>query len=198
VPVLVVTAVAAERDAILDAAPEVQVLVAGIGPTAAAATTATTLAAHPFDVVISAGIAGGFDIPVGAVVVASRTVHADLGIRTADGFEPIGATSLDVRPDLVRQLSARTGALTGAVLTVSTVTGTASGAAELRARYPDAVAEAMEGFGVATAAARHGVAFAEVRAISNRVGPRDRQSWRIPEALGALTQAFATIMKEQV
>jgi futalosine hydrolase len=198
VPLLVVTAVAAERDAILDALPQAEVLVAGIGAAAAAAATAATLAASSFDVVISAGIAGGFDVPVGAVVVASRTVHADLGIRTADGFEPIGTTSFDVRPDLVQQLTARTGALTGAVLTVSTVTGTASGAAEVRARHPDAVAEAMEGFGVATAAARHGVAFAEVRAISNRVGPRDRQSWRIPEALGALTQAFATIMKERL
>jgi futalosine hydrolase len=196
VRLLVVTAVAAERDAILDATPETDVLVAGIGPAAAAVVTATTLATDPFDVVISAGIGGGFDIPLGAVVVASKIVYADLGVRTSDGFEPIGSTSLNVPPDLVHQLVARTGALTGAVLTVSTVTGTAAGAAELRARHPDAVAEAMEGFGVASAAALHRVAFAEVRAISNRVGPRDRRSWRIPEALGALTQAFAAIMKE--
>jgi futalosine hydrolase len=75
---------------------------------------------------------------------------------------------------------------------VSTVTGTAATAAALRARYPDAVAEAMEGYGVASAAAIFGVPFAEVRAISNLVGPRDRASWRIPEALTAL----ATALKE--
>jgi futalosine hydrolase len=196
VRLLVVTAVAAERDAILDATPETDVLVAGIGPAAAAAVTAATLATDRFDVVISAGIAGGFDIPLGVVVVASRIVYADLGVRTSDGFEPIGSTSLNVPPDLTHQLVARTGALTGAVLTVSTVTGTAAGAGELRARYPDAVAEAMEGFGVATAAGWHRVAFAEVRTISNLVGPRDRRTWRVPEALGALTQAFAAIMKE--
>jgi nucleoside phosphorylase len=50
-----------------------------------------------------------------------------------------------------------TGARTGTVLTVSTVTGTAARAAELRARHPRALAEAMEGFGVAEAAAAHGV-----------------------------------------
>ena len=193
---LVVTAVAAERGAILDAAPDMEVLVAGIGPAAAAAATSATLASDAFDVVISAGIAGGFDVPLGAAVVASRIVHADLGIKTSDGFEPIGSTSLDVPRELTQDLAARTGALTGAVLTVSTVTGTAASAAELRVRYPDAVAEAMEGFGVAVAAARHRVAFAEVRTISNRVGPRDRESWQIPKALGALTEAFVAIMKE--
>ena len=46
----------------------------------------------------------------------------------------------------------------------------------------------MEGAGVAAAAARHGVPFAEVRAISNLVGPRDRAAWRIPEALAALAR----------
>ena len=38
-------------------------------------------------------------------------------------------------------------------------------------RCPDAVAEAMEGAGVLAAARIHGVAFAEVRTISNLVGP---------------------------
>jgi futalosine hydrolase len=53
----------------------------------------------------------------------------------------------------------------------------------------------MEGFGVATAAALAGVPFAELRAISNTVGPRDRAAWRIPQALAALTSATAAIAK---
>jgi futalosine hydrolase len=51
----------------------------------------------------------------------------------------------------------------------------------------------MEGFGVAEAAARHGLPVLEIRAISNAVGPRDREAWRIPDALRALTAAFARI-----
>jgi futalosine hydrolase len=46
----------------------------------------------------------------------------------------------------------------------------------------------MEGFGVACAAA--GKPFGEVRAISNLVGPRDREAWRIAPALAALETAF--------
>ena len=51
---------------------------------------------------------------------------------------------------------------------------------------------------VELAAARAGVPFAEVRAISNAVGPRDRQAWRIDDALTALRRvggALATLRR---
>lgn len=51
----------------------------------------------------------------------------------------------------------------------------------------------MEGFGAAEAAAGHGTPFLEIRTISNTVGRRDRSAWRIPEALGALHDAFAVL-----
>jgi futalosine hydrolase len=79
------------------------------------------------------------------------------------------------------------------VLTVSTVTGTAERASALAERYPDAVAEGMEGFGVASACALAGVPFGEVRAISNPVGPRDRAAWRIGPALDALAEVGAAL-----
>ncbi|HEV7964325.1 MAG TPA: futalosine hydrolase, partial [Actinoplanes sp.] len=79
----------------------------------------------------------------------------------------------------------------GDILTLTTVTGTAATTARLAARFPAAVAEAMEGYGVASAATQAGVPFAELRTISNLIGPRDRESWRLPEALAALTEAAA-------
>ncbi|MFE4600744.1 futalosine hydrolase, partial [Kitasatospora indigofera] len=51
----------------------------------------------------------------------------------------------------------------------------------------------MEGFGVAEAAARHGLPALGVRTVSNAVGPRDRSAWRIGEALAALAGAFAAL-----
>ncbi|MCZ4638591.1 futalosine hydrolase, partial [Streptomyces rubrogriseus] len=66
-------------------------------------------------------------------------------------------------------------------------------AALLRERHPGALAEAMEGFGVAEAAAAHGVPVLELRAVSNPVGPRDRAAWRIGEALAALTDAVGKL-----
>ncbi|MGW0829792.1 futalosine hydrolase [Streptomyces prunicolor] len=200
--VLVATAVPAERDAVARAFTRstgftCDVIAAGVGPAAAAAATAVALAGAPYDLVVSAGIAGGFqpEAPVGSLVIADEITAADLGAETPDGFVPVtelGFGTVTHRPPsaLVRDLAAATGARTGAVLTVSTVTGTAARAKELRARHPRALAEAMEGFGVAEAAAAHGIPVLELRAVSNPVGPRDRTAWRIGDALAALTEGF--------
>ena len=187
--ILVVTAVAAERDAVFNGLPDrcpVEVVTVLVGPTAAAAGTAWHLARRPYAAVVSVGIGGALAgrVRVGALAVATRSVAADLGADGPDGFLPLdylgyGPTSL---PAADLPLTA----VTGGILSVSTVTGTAARAAVLAERYPDAVAEGMEGFGVATAAALAGVPFAEVRAISNPVGPRDRAAWRIGPALDAL------------
>ncbi|MEV0484178.1 futalosine hydrolase [Streptomyces sp. NPDC050508] len=200
VRILVATAVPAERDAVARAFTNdswVDVIAAGVGPAAAAAATATALANASYALVVSAGIAGGFqpEAPVGSLVIADEITVADLGAETPDGFLPVtelGFGTVTHRPPsaLVRDLAAATGARTGAVLTVSTVTGTAARATELRARHPRALAEAMEGFGVAEAAAAHGIPVLELRAVSNPVGPRDRTAWRIGDALAALTEGF--------
>jgi futalosine hydrolase len=195
VNILVVTAVAAERDAIAGL-PGVAVIAGGVGPSASAASTARALAADRYDLVLSAGVAGGFaPIEVGEVVVATRSVFADLGVETVGGFVSLGIAddALDADAAIAADLARRTAAATGTVLTVATVTGTAARGEALRARYPDAVAEAMEGHGVATAARMYGVPFGEVRTISNLVGPRDRTSWQLGDALAALARAFATI-----
>ncbi|WP_030595718.1 futalosine hydrolase [Streptomyces fulvoviolaceus] len=206
--ILVATAVPVERDAVaraFEGEPGVVVIAAGVGPALAAASTATALttaalSGAPYGLVVSAGIAGGFQphAPVGSLVVADEITAADLGAETADGFLPVtelGFGTVTHRPPeaLVREVATATGARAGAVLTVSTVTGTAARATALRERHPTALAEAMEGFGVAEAAAAHGVPVLELRAVSNPVGPRDRTAWRIGDALAALTEAFGKL-----
>jgi futalosine hydrolase len=196
---LVVTAVAAERDAIIRACPGLPVLVTGVGPAAAAAETSAELARDPVELLLCAGIGGGFDpLDAGDVAVAAASVFADLGAQSGDGFLPLselgyGDERYPVPAQLAVELADRTGGHMGTVLTVATSTGTAARADELRGRFPDAVAEGMEGAGVAAAAAVHGVAFGEIRAISNPVGPRRRADWRVAEALHALGRALASV-----
>ncbi|MET9531018.1 futalosine hydrolase [Streptomyces sp. NPDC006649] len=206
--VLIVTAVPAERDAVTRAFGDLadpgagtgsfEVIAAGVGPAAAAAGTATALARGSYGLVVSAGIGGGFHAAPGSLLVADAIVAADLGAETPDGFVPVtelGFGSVEHRPPaaLVRAVADATGATPGTVLTASTVTGTAERAAGLLAAHPAAVAEAMEGFGVAEAAAQAGVPVLEIRAVSNAVGPRDRDAWRIGDALAALTAAFGKL-----
>ena len=198
--VLIVTSVEAERQAIVSAMPAsagVRVVVGGVGPAEAAAITSAELAAGAVDLAVCAGIAGGFaPLQPAQIAVASAIEFADLGADAPDGFRPItdvgfGRVRYDVAPKLAVQLADRTGGRLGTVLTVAAVTGTAEAAAELARRFPDAIAEAMEGAGVAAAAAYHDVPVAEIRAISNVVGPRERAGWRIDEALAALGAAVA-------
>lgn len=208
--VLVITAVSAERDAVLrgiNKDTRFDVLAAGVGPAAAAAGTAKALATAWYGLVVSAGIGGGFPgiADAGSLVVADEIVAADLGAETPEGFSSLdelgfGPTRLQVDAGLVSQV---TGALiaaklpvsTGPVLTVSTVTGTAARAAELAARVPGAAAEAMEGYGVALAARDYGLPILEIRAVSNLVGPRNRSAWRIKEALEVLEAAGSVLLE---
>lgn len=208
-PLLVVTAVAAERDALCAGLTDrtgLDVVAVGVGPAAAAAGTARLLAlaevaARPYRGVVCAGIAGGFAgrAPLGATVLGVRAVAADLGAEAPDGFLPLdelgfGAVVAPADPHLLASLSTRLpAAVRGDVLTVSTVTGTATTAVALADRHPDAVAEAMEGYGAACACAAAGVPFVELRTIANLVGPRDRAAWRLADALSALTAAASAL-----
>ena len=147
-------------------------------------------------------MAGGFPghTDVGATVLGLRSIAADLGAESPGGFLSIDdlgfGTAIETPdPELRWTIAdALTEVKTGDILTVSTVTGTATTAARLAERYPFAVAEAMEGHGVAVAAAAAGLPFAELRTISNLIGPRDRDAWRMKDALAALTRA-ATALK---
>jgi futalosine hydrolase len=219
---LAVTAVPAERDAVLrhlgtpreraigryaaatveTGAGDLDVVAGGIGAAAAAAATATALALDSYDAVLSLGVGGGFDgrCAVGDIAVAHSVLAADLGVETPDGFRTFGDlglidTGIATGCDW-EKLAARVGGVAGLILTVNTVTGTDERAAWLAGRW-DPVAEAMEGWGVWSVLADPVTPY-EVRAISNRCGRRDRDAWDIDGALDALARACADLFAEEL
>jgi len=233
VSVLVICAVAAERYAVVrnlgsatpievaglsgvtvdTSAGELQVFDGGPGPVAAALSTASLLALGPeYDLVISAGIAGGFRgrAEIGDIVLADQVIAADQGVMTDEGFSTLrdlglpgeGGYAVGNVEHRARLASGPYRLLAGDILTLSSMTGTDARAAELASRYPRAVAEAMEGYGVIEATRRSSertgrdIPFAEIRAISNIIGRRDRSTWNIPLALGALADAMSTLLNE--
>jgi futalosine hydrolase len=204
--VLVVVATAAEAES-LGGLPGARVVVSGIGAVnAGLATLQAGLEEEP-SLIVSAGIGGampGRGVEIGDVVVASQAVAASLGAEDGKGFLDLREMGFplwemgtiqffDRIPTWAgsANLAGAAGARFGPILTVDTVTGTQTSLERLASRYPDALAEAMEGSGVAQAALRLGVPFVEVRGISNLVGPRDRGSWRIGAALHALAAALS-------
>ncbi len=196
---------------------------AGPAAAAGTATALATAhaAKDPFDLVVSFGVAGGFAgrANIGDLVVADALIAADLGAESgvdAPSGEPAQSPASSASSDFLTleqlglgasMLTPREGAVqalvdvltgtgravrTGPVLSVSTVTGTDRRAAALALRF-GAAAEAMEGYAVAAAAAVYGTPFAEIRAISNAVGRRDRSSWDLPGALAGLSTAAAAL-----
>jgi futalosine hydrolase len=187
----------AARSAVAD------VIVAGVGPAAAAAGAATALALGRYDVCLSLGICGAFrgTADIGDTVVATELVAADLGADSPEGFQGSGAMGwaddvAPVDPALLRAVVERLGSpVTGPVLTLSTVTGTRA-RADLLAERHGAVAEAMEGWGVLAAAQPHGVRVLEVRTVSNLVDDRDTSAWDVKAALAALERVGAALLEQ--
>lgn len=183
-----------------------QVVVSGVGSTAAALATWRTLSAqslNPPDLVVSAGIAGAYTgLQVGDVAIARQMVQADLGAWD-NGFLSLEALGLSIHPTRKQapvfetwkgsaNLAIQTGAYYGSILTVNTVTGSTQ-QAQLLQDYWQGIAEGMEGAGVAHAAFLSGIPVLEIRGISNMAGPRDRASWRIPEALSAAAKVLQVL-----
>ncbi|WP_179295483.1 futalosine hydrolase [Bacillus sp. FJAT-45350] len=201
--VLIVTSVEAEKEAIMQGIDQndtnLTVVVSGVGIAASAATTAMEISINNYDLVLNLGIGGAFPgkAEIASIVVSSDVIAADLGAETDEGFVPIeklgfGASTVHVDKSLVDKVVTTINKMdipvyTGPILSVSTVTGTMEQAHLLEERVPGAIVEAMEGYGVAIAAQKMNVPMLEIRSISNMVGPRDRDAWRIKEALQSLT-----------
>jgi futalosine hydrolase len=202
--ILVIVAVEAERTALgarCLAAPEVHVVVAGIGRTNAAAATAEALAearatGAPFAAVISTGIAGalpGSNLALGTVIVADACIYAEEGIALPEGQGdmrvlgfPLGDFEGNRVPvDGVLLMAFRALGPACSIATVATCSGTDAAALSVRTRT-GAMAEAMEGAAVVHAARRVGVPSLEIRSISNTTGDRATQRWDIAAAFTAL------------
>ena len=202
--ILVIVAVEAERAALgarCLAAPEVRVVVAGIGRTNAAAATAEALAearaaGAPFAAVISTGIAGalqGSNLALGTVIVADACIYAEEGIALPEGQGdmrvlgfPLGDFEGNRVPvDGALLVAFRALGPACEIATVATCSGTDAAALSVRTRT-GAMAEAMEGAAVVHAARRVGVPAIEIRSISNTTGDRATQRWDIAAAFAAL------------
>ncbi|MDQ0417164.1 futalosine hydrolase [Croceifilum oryzae] len=207
--ILIVTAVEVEREAVLRGIgrenERVKVIAAGVGPVTSAVQTTLELvkSENPFDLVIIAGVAGGFvgRAEVGHIVVADQIRSGDLGAESPNGFISIdelgfGSGSIEVEEKMTKRIyqtlmQAEAPVSMGPIITLNTTTGTAETAKRLAGEFPEARAEAMEGFGIATAARKMNIPVCEIRTISNLVGPRDRNAWKLKDALWMLEEAFA-------
>ena len=84
----------------------------------------------------------------------------------------------------------------GAFITVATVTASAARARRLH-RHCGALLENMEGAGSAHVAALYAIPFLEIRAVSNRVGDRDKRRWDLPLAFRRCARAVRLYLEDR-
>ena len=181
---------------------QIRGVVSGIGATATAyhCTRAFLQAPEPIDLAINIGIAGTFwpDRPLGAVYRLRGDYFGDLGIQTARGFESLfDADILDAYT-----FPFRGGMLTPAPLqpeqeaalaeipcaTGVTVQRIVEENTSESHPFPGPVTdvETMEGAAFFYVCLCEKIPCLSLRAISNRVGERDKSKWNIPLALQQL------------
>ena len=154
---------------------------------------------------MQAGIAGSFSdrYPHRSVVLVEEEILSDLGAESPDGFMDIfemGLVPRDQRPfeggvlrGVTPSVLDQFGIPKVRSVTVNRVLSDAQSIAWIEGRYePDIVN--MEGAAFLYTCLMHGVRCVQIRAISDRVGPRDRSTWDIPGAVKALNTRLQDIM----
>ena len=185
---------------------DVDVLITGVGMVATSAWCSRTLAQTPYDLALNVGVCGSFDpaLEPGRVVHVTADRLAELGAEDDEAF--LTAQQLNLLGDdewpfkggqLVNAAPPANPALgrlpAVAGITVNAVHGNQRSIAAVVRRFAPQV-ESMEGAGFMYACLIHGLAFAQVRAVSNVVEPRNRDAWRMAEAIASVGTAALGIL----
>jgi len=178
---------------------EVDVLVTGVGMVATSAWCSRVLALTRYNVGLNVGLCGSFDpaLAPGTVVHVVTDRIAELGAEDHETFLSIAELNLPCEHEFVNTAPpfnaalSRLPAVTG--ITVNTVHGNARSIAAVTRRFKPQV-ESMEGAAFMYACLIHDLPFAQVRAVSNMVEPRNRDAWKMAEAIHNLGRTALGIL----
>jgi futalosine hydrolase len=210
--ILIVSATAGETDAIgarlrSFSRHRIDRLVTGVGMVATAARCAQALTAERYDLALNLGVCGSFDraLAPAAVVHVVTDRLAELGAEDDEAFLTIQQMNLlgeDEFPYTESRLVNASPPVNAALqrlpcvdgITVNTVHGNARSIAAMTSRFAPHV-ESMEGAAFMYCCLIHGLAFAQVRAVSNIVETRNREAWKLADAIDGLTRTALSILE---
>lgn len=189
--------------------PVEQVQICGFGPVASAARTSQLIATLQPDRILLVGIAGALTrvLAPGQAAVFDDVAMYGIGAGSGDAYLNAGELGwshwTDVSHDtgevkIGDRISLRTEKLQYPVtqlLTVCAAAATQKDARDRLSKFPDAIAEDMEGFSVAMAGAMAGVPVSIIRGVSNIAGDREKSRWRIADALHAAADLLLKDLK---
>jgi futalosine hydrolase len=174
----------------------VEFLVTGVGMVAMTHALTKKLISKKFDFAINIGIAGaiGPELKTGEVVAVTSDSFYELGAENGTDFISVDEMDLGSK-QMVQSIGFEALKLDESIprvsgITVNTVHGTLDAEAGIRKRSLASI-ESMEGAAFYYVCEREGLHSLQLRAISNRVELRNRESWDIPLALDQLSAVVA-------
>ena len=168
-------------------------LITGVGVPATLYLLQKKLREKRYDFVIQAGIAGTFTnkLSLGDVVLVEKDCFADIGINEKGKFTSIFETTLAdgnefpykkgwlVNPKLKKE---KTLLQSIKAITINTISDNAEQKKMMVQQY-HADIESMEGAAFHYVCLRENISFLQIRSISNHVGERDKNKWKIKGAI---------------
>jgi futalosine hydrolase len=157
------------------------------------------------DLVIQAGIAGCFDkdIQLGSVMAVEKDTIADQVVIESGEMKTLFDLGLLPEDEMPYENGwlVNTGNLIRAsklprvkAITTNEITS-ATGRIELYRQKYDPKLESLEGAALHYVALNENIDFLQIRSVSNYIGERDKEKWRLKESIAALNNTVAELLE---
>jgi futalosine hydrolase len=184
---------------------EIHLLVTGVGVFNTLYELKNRLNEFSYSLIIQAGIGGSYqkNKPLGKVYYIATERFGDIGMEQKDGsftsifetplidkntFPFIEGVLINPEATLAKFLTVAQG------ITLNTVTGTQAKAEKVIEKYPDVEIENMEGAAFFYVCLKENIPFMSIRSISNYVEDRNKEHWKMEEAIESLNVAISEVL----
>jgi len=188
---------------------EITLLITGVGMAISSFAITFTCYSTKYDLLIQAGVAGAIDkqFQLGDVVEVVSDCMADLGVEEKDGsftsmFElgllpenefPFRNGRLWNQPEVERAFLPKVHGIT-----VNKVHGSKASIKKMKKDFPFAQVESMEGAAFFFVGLQMHGHVLQIRAISNYVEPRNKDAWKLNEAIANLNEVLIEVINNLV
>jgi len=183
---------------------EIHILVTGLGVFNTLYELKNRLNQFSYSLIIQVGIGGSYqkNKPLGKVYYIATERFGDIGMEEKDGsftsiFETplIDKNSFPFKEGLLLNPEATLTKFLPLAhgITLNTVTGTQCKAEKIIQKYPDVEIENMEGASFFYVCLKENIPFMSIRSISNYIEDRNKNNWKMEEAIESLNKTIAEL-----
>ena len=185
----------------------IQYAVTGIGAVSTVYHLMELLKKDKYELMIQVGIAGSFDqqLPLGTAVTIQKEWIAEMGVVENQLYKDIFQLNLadpNEAPytsgaliNLHQELISKSGLSNATAVTNNLISTDENTISRYKTIYKASV-ESMEGAAFQYVGIMQSIPFLQIRGISNYVGERNKQNWKIKEALQTTTEACQHLLNQ--